>query len=365
MMILLLPPSSPPKLILVLLLLTLSTSINVTAINTTIINGTTTIDHGNNSSILNSVGGEDDDDGVLSFLRNFTGGGSSNTTGLPSETRACASYFDTVNTFLLEHPPGPINCANQTYPRWGPPEHQELSCCSDEARFASQSLRLGGFEIIYKNQRELTSNDEIDIDTIRTNRSPLKPEDAECHAYTDALRATLCDPRQGGYIVTVAGDKENTTTGTDDVSMMFMLICQSSCDAVFDACGEPGVNYPPDLSYTDGTSMCYEAWGGGWYSDDPCDKNGHQFPCKHNLRLHVVDDVTDKNAFCLPIVVPTQKDIDSYEQNGQPQDACSPDGKDGQQIIAISVGVSIAAVCVCFILIIWYARHQEEEEEFS
>jgi hypothetical protein len=131
----------------------------------------------------------------------------------------------------------------------------------------------------------------------------------------------------------------------------------------------PGDNYPSDLKYTDGTSMCYEAWG-GWYQD-PCEKNGEQFPCKSITALDVIDDVSESVgplpdfSRCLSIIYPTGDTLDVYEETREPPDACIPEAPSRLGIFIVVLATVTVSLTVCGALIYMHARHRQAEEDFS
>jgi hypothetical protein len=261
-------------------------------------------------------------------LLNLTLNGTVPQPGTPAEP--CSGYLVNLTDWVNETGPFPIFCENQTYVAWGPPEHQDSSCCADEGRFVVQNSVVGGFDIAYK-----------------TGLMNLDGIHYECVAYTEALRAVLCDPRQG----------DNVRLAEDNVTTL-LRICRSSCDAVYEKCGPPGVNYPADLTYTNGRTLCREAWG-GWYTS-PCEQNPTQFPCQGLTTVEIVD-----GDDCLPIIYPTEETLQSYKERKHPPDACAPPEPSRVGIIVFVTLTVVVSLGICALLIFLYARHRQKEEDFS
>lgn len=255
----------------------------------------------------------------------------------------CRGYIETQFEYSNLTGPHPIWCDNQTFSRWGPPEHQASACCTDEGRYRVQLAETGGFDILYKG-----------------NQASGVGVPYRCIAYTEALRATLCDPLQGANVVV-----------TPETGDSYFRICKSSCDAVFIECGLPGVNYPDAAQYTDGTSMCYAAWG-GWDSGS-CDEQGkNNFPCTLT-GLEVYDDTleaavtlpSNELSTCQAIVYPTDATLEVYKETRQPPDACTPDEPSTIGIFIVVIVVVLVSLSVCGMLIYLHARHRQAEEDFS
>jgi len=249
-------------------------------------------------------------------------------------SQECAGYIEDRYNHSADTGPFEISCANQTFVKWGPPEHQTSACCTDRGRLVVQQALVGGFDIVYKG-----------------NTTSFESVDTRCVAYTEALRATICDPLQGQHVLRTP---ENET---------IFRICQSSCDAVFSECGLPGVNYPRDVVYTDGMSMCRAAWGG--WGKTPCEKNKEQFPCTVTA-LEIVNDTIDApSAPCLSIIYPTDETLEIYKDTGEPPDACYPAEPSSLGIFIAVVVTVLVALSVCGFLIYIHARHRQAEEDFG
>ena len=78
-----------------------------------------------------------------------------------NDAQNCAGYLVVMNvnvdddplnktniTFLSSKAPKPLPCNNQLLNGWGPPQHQDGSCCDEGARFVTQIGFMGGFDII-------------------------------------------------------------------------------------------------------------------------------------------------------------------------------------------------------------------------
>lgn len=231
-------------------------------------------------------------------------------------TTNCFGYITSDRTFTPDTSPLPIDCSgsgsSQTYPGWGPPELQALACCNDAGRFAVHTSNIGGFDVTF--------------DT----RTPS----AECLAYSSALQSVLCDPRQGQFIT---ADKTTDPQHTTPI----LSICRASCDAVYANCGPPGIHFSPQLTYTDGTTFCSEAWG-GFFVDVPCDNEYDGFPCQSGLQLNVT------TINCIDMVYPTDETIEAYRTTGDPPDACKLNSN--QPILRKEFVILISAI-VAFVLI--------------
>jgi len=190
----------------------------------------------------------------------------------------CVGYITSLTTFESYEEPKPIPCGRKYGDTWGPAAHQFLSCCSDEGRYAVQTKKMGGFDTTYE------------PGIIQVN--------AKCQAYADALTATLCDPLQIRYI-----------------QPGMFSICKSSCDAVFDACGMPGENFPSTANYMDGTTLCQELWGG--FGTTSCESNIDGFPCRGGLTT-----IDVRLSSCLAILEPSPNVIDHYSQYGTAPNTC-------------------------------------------
>lgn len=287
----------------------------------------------------------------------------------------CPAYTQGRYQYTPNIGPHPISCSNRSFYKWGPPEHEANACCSDEGRVAVQLAQVGGFDIYYKHgsadstatatQRGSSSSSSIgDMTTTQQQQQLLLQQqeavvlDYRCVAYTEALRAVLCDPRQ--YLM--VHRKQNRTR---------LRVCQSSCNAVFQNCGLPGVNYPSFANYTDGTSLCEAAWGG--WNTTPCQANDQQWACRVLDGLEIVNDVdkndnsTDSDLPCLSIIYPTANTMKAYQQTMKPPDPCASRFQNGisTTTIAIIVIISILSVCLCGALLLkiaWNHRAAQERD---
>ena len=186
--------------------------------------------------------------------------------------RNCAGYMDFIvdyddtliqnETFILNAPPKPISCNNQTLNGWGPPQHQAWSCCDEGARFVTQNGLMGGFGNI---PNFLPGNGELVPGT-----GGDEQYHTQCAPYIDNLKATLCDPQQGRYI---REDPRNNRT--------VFRICKTSCDLVYDQCEYllPEANLASTI--TDGTAFCLASWGTTFFHNDSCGELKELvFPCE-------------------------------------------------------------------------------------
>lgn len=255
----------------------------------------------------------------------------------------CPAYIEGQYQYTTDTGPFPIPCTNRTFYQWGPPEHQDLACCNEDGRVAVQLAQVGGFDILYNNNTVVPD---------ATNH------DYQCVAYTEALRAILCDPRQYLMLHRI----QNQT---------LLRICQSSCDAVFDKCGLPGVNYPVTANYTDGTSLCFAAWGG--WNTTPCQANDQQWPCQAIDGLEIINDMDDNggsnnnnnmNVPCLSIIYPTAETLKAYESTMKPPDACATSSSGiSVTTILIVVFVSFLSITLCAVLLLKVFRNRQAAQE--
>jgi hypothetical protein len=216
----------------------------------------------------------------------------------------CHGYITGYESFESEAPPEPIPCGDSRFGDSAFPSFKDLSCCSGDGRYFVATGQIGGFDAGYA-----TASD-----------SPA------CYAFAEALSMVLCDPRQGDFINT----NKNPNT---------LRICRSSCDVVFDVCGPPGNNFPEWTGYTDGTSLCYDLFGG--FGSSPCESRNEGYVCKSGLSIEVVAD--DQN--CISIVVPTE-----YDENGQSPDACATVDDGNELCIGCVVGIAVGALLACLLL---------------
>jgi hypothetical protein len=240
-----------------------------------------------------------------------------------------------------------VDCNNQTLNGWGPPEMQESSCCDEISRFYVQLGLEGGFGII---PGFVPGNGDI---VPGSGTDPLY--NSKCAPYLDNLKATLCDPRQGNYIL----------QDPDNSSRTIFRICQSSCDLVFKQCGYlfPIPNVTANI--TNGTELCEAAWAGFGLSN-PCDLPGPgSFSCDTQLYVKIVPD--DRN--CLEIITPSSADIESYAKFGYPIDACASSKPAVSDVeFGVIIGVSVAAGFAVILLVIgtlWFVRRRRREEEID
>jgi hypothetical protein len=231
--------------------------------------------------------------------------------------KLCHGYITGSDTFSPLREPQPIPCGGQ----FGDsvfPSFQDLSCCSGEGRYFVESGQIGGFDAGYT--RDLS--------------------EPACYSYAEALSMVLCDPRQGQFI---------TTNKNPNV----LRICRSSCDTVFDVCGLPGENFPEWTGYTDGTSLCYELFGG--FGSSPCESRNEGYVCQSGLTIEVITDDQD----CLDIIVPSI--IDEY---GQSPDACADDNDLCIGcVVGIAVGALVGGVLLCCFTFLCIRRMRQGKEE--
>ena len=227
----------------------------------------------------------------------------------------CHGYITGSDSFSFLREPQAIPCGTSRFGDAVFPSFQDSSCCSGDGRYFVESGQIGGFDAGY---------------------AGVMVEPA-CYAFAEALSMTLCDPRQGDFI-----DRNAV-----------LRICQSSCDMVFDACGLPGVNFPEFTTYNDGTSLCYELFG-GFGSSSPCDSRDEGYVCRSGLTIEVMID--DQN--CLDIVVPT-----IFDEYGQSPDACA-NNDDNELSSGLIVGIAVGALVGCCFLLgcLTFACHQKRQQ---
>ena len=110
--------------------------------------------------------------------------------------------------------------------------------------------------------------------------------DYDCRELTERMSSLPCSRMQGSYV-------QNNT----------LRICSSACDDLFDTCGLPGEDLASWYNYTDGRSLCHNAWG-GFNGSTPCDYYPDSMLCKSGiLNIEVVDGddclgIDGKYPFC-------------------------------------------------------------------
>eukprot|EP00957_Ditylum_brightwellii_P013436 1014313-Ditylum_brightwellii.AAC.1 len=238
--------------------------------------------------------------------------------------------------------------------------YQQSSCCSANGLYAVVTGQVGGF-----NSRMLTTADtdfNNDYNTTSTTKDTIPPKrhmDGTCAAFVESLAAVLCDPQQGHFIIDNHGTdyyhhKEKDPLTDNDVikegnsnninnatntslspssslspsnanipttmstsnkkssrQNASLLLCQSSCNAVYDACGPPGINFPLDANYTDGTSLCYYLWNGFHKDNNSSPHNSsncniHQ-TSNHLCQTRLSLEITQKA--CLQFIPPSEEMI--------------------------------------------------------
>ena len=274
-----------------------------------------------------------------------------------NDAQNCAGYLVVMNvhvdddplnktniTFLSSKAPKPLPCNNHLLNGWGPPQHQDGSCCDEGARFVTQIGFMGGFDII----PGINPGGELVPGTGGDEEYNI-----QCAPYIDNLKATLCDPQQGRYI---REDPTNNRT--------VFRICKSSCDLVYTQCEYllPESNLTSDI--TNGTEFCLASWGG--FDSDPCTisdiyDNLKGFPCETNLQVLVVEDD------CLSIIMPSADDVASYRFLGYPMDACAVPTAISDTEMGVLIGVSVAIGLTVVLVLFLFAgmRRRLWEEEFS
>ena len=96
--------------------------------------------------------------------------------------------------------------------------------------------------------------------------------DYGCRELTERMSSLPCSRMQGSYV-------QNNT----------LRICSSACDALFDECGLPGTNLASSYNYTDGRSLCLNAWG-GLDGSSSCDSDPDGALCQSGVvNIEVVD----------------------------------------------------------------------------
>jgi hypothetical protein len=267
-----------------------------------------------------------------------------------ASSQICAGYMYAVDANLTiayraNESAKPVDCANQTLNGWGPPQHQALSCCDENARFATQIGIIGGFGNL---PYYLPGKGELASETAGDETYEI-----ECAPYIDNLKATVCDPNQGSFV-----RKDPTTNQT------VFRICQSSCDRVFQQCRYllPRVNATSQIA--NGTEFCQASWKTVWFEEDSChiDLNTSDgFLCALDVRLQVAEDD------CLNMIMPSKDDIESYKYNGYPIDACILPENITETQIGVIAGVSAVAGIAIFLAVILFCwiRRRRKEEEFA
>jgi len=97
-------------------------------------------------------------------------------------------------------------------------------------------------------------------------------DDTDCSVLTDRMSLLPCSRLQGSYV-------QNNT----------LRICSSACDTLFNKCGLPGENLASSYNYTDGRSLCYNAWG-GLDGSSSCDYSPDGALCQSGIEyIEVVD----------------------------------------------------------------------------
>ena len=98
-------------------------------------------------------------------------------------------------------------------------------------------------------------------------------EEGGCPKLTERMSLLPCSRMQGSYV-------QNNNT---------LRICSSACDTLYDKCGLPGYYLTSSYSYTDGRSLCYNAWG-GVDGSSPCDYDPDGSLCQSGIvNIEVVD----------------------------------------------------------------------------
>jgi hypothetical protein len=226
----------------------------------------------------------------------------------------CHGYITGPDYYFAQFPPESIPCGGHFGDSFFP-SFQDLSCCSADGRHVVKTGQIGGFDAGYT----------YDV------------TEPKCYNFVEALSMVLCDPRQGDFI--------------DDTTNV-LRICRSSCDMVFDICGLPGANFPEWTEYTDGTSLCYEMFGG--FGDPAMRSSGYVY--QSGLTIEVIAE--DQN--CIDIVVPTQ--FDEYGL-GQSPDACAVDDDEFciGCVVGIVVGVIVGCLLLCYLSFLCLRKVQGKE----
>lgn len=237
-------------------------------------------------------------------------------------TTACRGYILSGEEFIPFIGPFPVDCGSRYGDKYALSNDQEYTCCNGEGRHSVGSSQMGGFDFV---------NGSPEIFPI-------------CNAYNNALQAILCHPDQGKFIRTYNG-----------INQPVLRVCRESCDTVFSYCGLPGEVFPDWTTYYDGTSLCYEVWGGfSSHQYDGCGFNG--FPCQINLAIDVVD--TD----CLAMTPPSDDDIDHYirEEFWPDRDVCHSSSLSTLVVIVIPIVVGVFGCSCCALLACVLMRRQTD-----
>mmetsp|Transcript_19539 Transcript_19539/g.44742 ORF Transcript_19539/g.44742 Transcript_19539/m.44742 type:complete len:357 (+) Transcript_19539:199-1269(+) len=132
------------------------------------------------------------------------------------------------------------------------PDGSTCGCCDDLEVYNFRIGEGGGFDLI---------------------SYPWKKNFFDCRGLIERMTLLPCSRMQGLYV-------KNST----------LRICSSACDALFDMCGLPGENLLSSYNYTDGKSLCYNAWGGFNGSTTTCANEPDGALCRSGIvNIEVVD----------------------------------------------------------------------------
>ena len=191
----------------------------------------------------------------------------------PSGFDQCYAYIQGRDNFTMSKSPEAIACNTSPYGDVWAVDYQTMSCCSADGRYFATTGQISTFDFTY-------NDPSIEISPV------LKKK--QCNGYARALTALPCSPHQGKYIVNGA-----------------FKVCRSSCDYVYEACGNPGDTLSDaGATWTDGTSLCQAAWG---HFSNSNDGTNCAFPDSPfcNVAIDIIDDVaTYPHDDCLSFIRP-------------------------------------------------------------
>lgn len=252
----------------------------------------------------------------------------------PLADGSCHGYITGYSTFVQGGDSAPLDCEYVAkLAPFGPREYLSgHSCCSEGAYSSPRTLgdTIGGFVPSYSGAWSL-----------------------RCEVFAEAISSILCDPNQGQFVYGVQDAHGNSAN--------VLRVCRSSCDAVFRECGFFGAdrnNFGRPVN-SDGTSMCYELWGGLTYA--PCDLHPEGYVCKTNLTIEVVDED------CLTIIKPSDADVEHWRDSYYYSQICELNSDENDSsttnsaVIVGSIVGGVAACCVLACTCAYIVQHRQYE----
>ena len=132
-----------------------------------------------------------------------------------------------------------------------------------------------------------------------------------------------------------------------------LRVCSSACDALFDKCGLPGTNLASSYNYTDGRSLCINAWGGP-YGSSSCDSDPSGALCQSGIvNIEVVD-----GDDCLG--ADSQQHCDGYSDS---LDFTSDTSSTTQKFDEIWRYIFWPLFIISMLWSIWWRRKRRQEED--